>query len=135
MHRFPSLVAQASASTGSREITDARELFPKDTECPIFPDEVHIESISPLGSRVDEISGTSSSPEYRTATTGSLHFIATSPSLSSTMYPHPMETNASRTYLSTAPATAAMGPTSAADEASHIHWTIFSSFVDALYGS
>ena len=62
MQRFPSLVAQASASAGSLEITDAREHSPRETEWPILPDDVHIESIEPPGSSVADNRGKPSSP-------------------------------------------------------------------------
>ena len=54
-----------------------------------------------------------------------------SPSLSRTMYPHPSAARDSATYLSTAPATAAMGPTSVASDAAHIHLTTMPSSGEA----
>ena len=62
LQRFPNLVAQASASAGSLDTTDAMEQSPRETECPILPDDVHIDSIEPSGSSVANIRGNASSP-------------------------------------------------------------------------
>ena len=131
---FPRAVAQASASSGPSAITVQTSLAPSDTEWPTLADEEHTPTTPSVGPTAIANGGTLPSPVPTPTATRLPVETATSPPLSTTTCTAPSASMASATQRATAPATAAMGPTPALREASHILRTTSPSPSEGSYG-